>query len=254
MKRILLLALLVVSTVRAATVNWQSDELGTLIEGCLQDGDTNSLQTDVKRKLGVFLERPPQIDSYDDGPGAALARPDQDWMLRELGHSIMANAGAIKGGLPSVSRFSKPHRLGQLFESMLPYWPGADPPKSFKTLLPLITQDWLEAAEHCGAYHFVHSVRLLRGKINEIVRDYQKTENETGLLALGATLGIYPEIADQVRPDEFTSRTLAILLAGGFNNNFKESSIAMLDRICRKWSTRHPGLDEEIKQHILSGK
>lgn len=50
-------------------------------------------------------------------------------------------------------------------------------------------------AADCGAFDFVHAVRLLHGEINDLLRAYQQAENETGLLRLGRVLGRYPGIA-----------------------------------------------------------
>jgi hypothetical protein len=250
MKAILWSALLLLPcTGRAADAASRDDDLAALIEDCLGTREIGELTAAVRHEVGKFVSPAPMMPEPREASIRGLYRPNQDWLLRELGHFIRVNAGTLGEGLPPVSRFSKPQRLGPLFYGMLPDRFEKDPAAMLQPLLPLVTPEWLATAADCGAFDFVHAVRLLHGEINDLLRAYQQAENETGLLRLGRVLGRYPGIAEQVKPAEFATSTLALLLSGAFaDENFRDQAAATLAITCGKWSVPHPELCDELER------
>lgn len=226
-----------------------ADELASLIERCCGNGREDELIAAVRLRVGEFVAAPRNNRNRAEDPTLPVARPNQDWLLAELGHHVLATAGTPDAALPPVGRLSKPHRLGPLFDGMLPDRFEKTPATKLRPLLPLVTPEWLAAAAACGAFDFVHTVRLLRGELNDLLRAYQLAENGTGLLHLGSVLGRFPELAEQVEPTGFATGTLALLLSGAFSDgNFQGQPAAVLAIACGKWSAHHPGLVDELER------
>ncbi len=229
--------------------------LSALLEQCASNGDPEITRATLVRLTGKPNNlQPLRLNPQPEYSGANLHKIKQHHanILRAAGLFILEHPAAFPAGLPPLAGLSHRERLGPLFSTMEPFLGDRAPLKvTFGPLDPLITADWLAAANCCGAIDFIHTVRAYRGQLGDMLMEYQQAADETGMIRLGEMLGLHPEVDGVVQPERFEARTLALLLAGALGNGHRNlEHLYPVLAMAAVWERTHPGLGEMLASSL----
>jgi hypothetical protein len=166
-------------------------------------------------------------------------------LAKRLGNFVANHSAQFPAGLPDPGAVKIPLRLGPFFEGLFPLGPRTSElfQKELTNLQPLLDDSWLEAAAGCGAIHFQQLVLAHRGRIDELLLTYQKSENDLALICLGEALANYSDALRKIEPGKFSTRALAHLLSGAMGmENPDPKERRMLIEIAAGWTKGHPDL------------
>jgi hypothetical protein len=250
---ILLVFPLLAFPVRSATgeTKDQAEAVIPLLDLLTSGEDSLSLRAAARQ---LAAERPPSeaLADYAKLLIPALGREDPvalaGYAMKNLGEYIALHPAEFPNGLPDISGFDRQRQLGLLFDMLLPgSWQSEPIIKRLDALDPILNASWLAAAARCGAFDFHHLVRAHRGELPMMLLAYQESGDETGIIRLGEALGRYAEPAPGIDPDGFTTRSLALLLAGAFGVQESRSTANFkLVETALDWSRSHPDLANEL--------
>lgn len=249
MHRTLILLALLLLPVRSATgePKDQAEAVIPLLELLTTNEDSLSLRA-AARQLAADRAPSEALADYAKLMIPTTGREDPvalaGYAMKNLGEYIALHPAEFPKGLPDISGFDRQRQLGPLFNTLLPGSWQADPIlQRLDALKPILNESWLAAAARCGAFDFHHLARSHRGELPMMLKAYQESGDEVGLIRLGEALGRYAEPARGIDPDGFTTRTLSLLLAGAFGVQEPTSTgnLALVETALA-WSRAHPDL------------
>ncbi len=166
-------------------------------------------------------------------------------LAKMLGGYVASHPDQFPKGLPDAGTVTTPLRLGPFFEGLFELYPRPFDlfRKDLGKLQPLLDRSWLDAAANNGALHLQQLLLIDRGQLRELLLSYQESGNDVAIICLGEAISNYSEALPKIDPGEFSTKTLALLLAGsiGMENSDPEEYLAMIETAAG-WTNEYPGL------------
>lgn len=238
------------TSLMSAEADILQDRIVSLADRCMTDPEPGPVTEDVRLFVGgAFAENRP--DSAGRSNHDVFPRVARDGLLREMGRHIRERAGDLANGLPQPDAFAKPHRLGPLFDGMLPEWYDVKRLELLAPLLPHLTREWMDLALACGAVDFHHAVRLAKGEIRTMLHEYERSEDDAGLCLLGRALAAAPGPVRDIRPEDLACETLVKLLSAALRCPSARGEVRVdLAMACAPWTIHHPRLLDGLSERV----
>lgn len=166
-------------------------------------------------------------------------------LAKMLGSYVASHPDRFPEGLPDARTVTTPLRLGPFFEGLFELYPRPFDlfRKELGKLQPLLDRSWLDAAANNGALHLQQLLLIDRGELRELLLSYQESGDDVAIICLGEAISNYSEALPQIDSGEFSTKTLALLLAGsiGMENPDPEEYLATIETAAG-WTNEYPGL------------